>query len=96
MLSATLLDALASHTSLSGSLKSIIPVNGGSINQSYRLEASSASFFLKVNGSRLYREMFAKEAESFLLLEWIEYERNMGSGQAMLGWQLAAFHKHSS
>lgn len=39
------------------------PVSGGSINSCYKLRAGKQCFFLKINDSRKYPEMFLKEAE---------------------------------
>lgn len=46
----------------------VLPVSGGSINESFRLETNRGEFFIKINSASKYPKMFEKEALGLNLL----------------------------
>jgi len=72
-LTTALMDVL--HTDHRGpvTLKSTVPIGGGSINDGYRLETSAGNFFVKVNSADRFPSMFEAEADGL--------ERLRGTGE---------------
>lgn len=60
--------SLTNANLLEGSIQSIKPVSGGSVNQSYEIKTSKKSFFLKVNELNAFPKMFEKEVLGLNLL----------------------------
>tara|TARA_B110000046_G_C13015045_1_gene408304 strand:- start:2150 stop:3028 length:879 start_codon:yes stop_codon:yes gene_type:complete len=60
--------ALINADLMVGTLQSIKPVSGGSVNQAYELKSGSRSFFLKVNQLNAFPKMFDKEVLGLNLL----------------------------
>ncbi len=51
-----------------GTLKGVLPVSGGSINDAFRVETNRGMFFLKMNSASRYPGMFDAEARGLGLL----------------------------
>lgn len=56
-----------------GGLHSIQSVSGGSINDAYKLETSSGTFFLKTNSASRFPKMFEAETQGLKLLSASEF-----------------------
>lgn len=61
-------DWLTNECNDPGGIKGILPLGGGCINQSCRINSNAGSFFVKFNYSRQYPGMFEAEAKGLQLL----------------------------
>jgi len=59
---------LSDKTGIATKIRSVQPLSGGSINDAFKLETNSGSFFLKYNRASAYPEMFEQEAKGLQLL----------------------------
>ena len=53
---------------LNGKITSVIPVPGGDINRAFRISVGHDNFFIKINSSAKFPDMFRKEARGLQLL----------------------------
>jgi protein-ribulosamine 3-kinase len=54
--------------SASATITAVVPVSGGSINRTCKIESTAGNFFLKFNDATLYPGMFGKEAAGLSLM----------------------------
>jgi protein-ribulosamine 3-kinase len=59
---------LKEHTAISSSAIRFVPVGGGSINQTYRIEAGAHRYFCKINAITKFPSLFACEQKGLTLL----------------------------
>ena len=65
----TVAEILSQKLSKPVTIQSVNAVGGGSINDAYRIETSSGTFFVKKNVASLYPQMFEKEAKGLEILQ---------------------------